>query len=59
MKIYIDLHSNLANNQIAQEAFSLWLKKRTDDLMAQGYADMAEEDRSFSDMTFTAQTETF
>ncbi len=54
----IALSCNLAKSQIAQEAFSLWLKKRTEDLMAQGYADMAEEERSFSEMTFTAQMET-
>ncbi|SLM31437.1 hypothetical protein MTBBW1_330004 [Desulfamplus magnetovallimortis] len=55
----IALSSNLAKSQIAQEALSLWLKKRTEDLIALGYAEMEEEDRSFSKMTFTAQTETF
>ena len=55
----IALSSNLAKSQIAQEAFSLWLKKRNEDLMAQGYVEMAEEERSFSDTTFTAQAETF
>ena len=28
---------NLAKSQLAQEAFSLWLKKQTEALMAKGY----------------------
>ena len=49
---------NLAKSQLAQEAFSLWLKKETEALMAKGYEEMAEEDKSFADVTFEAQSET-
>ena len=48
---------NMAKSQLAQEAFRLWLKKRTEKLMAKGYAEMAEEDRKFADTTFHAQKE--
>ena len=48
---------NLAKSQLAQEAFSLWLKKQTEALMAKGYEEMAEEDKSFADFTFEAQSE--
>jgi hypothetical protein len=48
---------NLAKSQLAQEAFSLWLKKETETLMAKGYEEMAEEDKAFADVTFEAQKE--
>ena len=48
---------NLAKSQLAQEAFSLWLKKQTDKLMAKGYEEMAEEDKAFADTTFESQRE--
>ena len=48
---------NLAKSQLAQEAFSLWLKTQTESLMAKGYDEMAEEDKAFSDVTFEAQRE--
>jgi len=48
---------NLAKSQLAQEAFSLWLKKETEVLMAKGYEEMAEEDKAFADVTFEAQKE--
>ena len=48
---------NLAKSQLAQEAFSLWLKKQTESLMAKGYDEMAEEDKAFADVTFEAQRE--
>ena len=48
---------NLAISQLAQEAFSLWLKKQTEELMAKGYEEMAEEDKAFADVTFEAQRE--
>ena len=48
---------NLAKSQLAQEAFSLWLKKQTEELMAKGYEEMAEEDKAFADVTFEAQRE--
>ena len=48
---------NLAKSQLAQEAFSLWLKKETEAFMAKGYEEMAEEDKAFADVTFEAQKE--
>ena len=48
---------NMAKSQLAQEAFSLWLKKETDALMAKGYEEMAKEDKAFADITFEAQRE--
>ena len=48
---------NLAKSQLAQEAFSLWLTKQTESLMAKGYDEMAEEDKAFADVTFEAQRE--
>ena len=48
---------NLAKSQLAQEAFSLWLKKQTETLMAKGYEDMAEEDKAYAEFTFEAQGE--
>jgi hypothetical protein len=48
---------NLAKSQLAQEAFSLWLRKQTEALMAKGYEEMAEEDKVFADVTFEAQGE--
>ena len=48
---------NMAKSQLAQEAFRLWLKKETEALMAKGYEEMADEDKTFADITFEAQTE--
>lgn len=48
---------NLAKSQLAQEAFSLWLKKQTETLMAKGYEEMAQEDKAFADVTFESQRE--
>ena len=48
---------NLAKSQLAQEAFSLWLKNQTEAHMAKGYEEMAEEDKAFADVTFEAQRE--
>ncbi len=44
-------------SQIAQEAFSLWLKKRIEELMATGYEEMAKEDKNFAELTLMAQME--
>ncbi len=49
--------NNIAKSQIVQEAIKLWLKKQTEDLMAKGYEDMAEEDKNFANVTFEAQRE--
>ena len=48
---------NMAKSQLAQEAFSLWLKKKTGKLMAMGYVEMSNEDREFADISFEAQKE--
>ena len=47
----------IAKSQLAQEAFSLWLKKETEALMARGYEEMAEEDKAFAELAFEAQME--
>ncbi|MBL0731697.1 MAG: hypothetical protein JJW03_02430 [Desulfosarcina sp.] len=49
---------NMAKSRLAQEAFGLWLKKRTEELMAAGYIEMAGEDKAFADTTLYAQKET-
>ncbi len=48
---------NMAKSRLAQEAFGLWLKKRTEGLMAAGYIEMAGEDKDFADTTLYAQKE--
>jgi len=48
---------HMAKSQLAQEAFKLWFKKRTEESMAAGYAEMAREDREFADTTLDAQKE--
>lgn len=48
---------NMARSRLAQESFSLWLEKKTEALMAEGYREMSEEDRKFSDLTLGAQKE--
>ncbi|MFH0730454.1 MAG: hypothetical protein V2B19_29435 [Pseudomonadota bacterium] len=47
----------MAKSHLAQEAFALWLKSKTEDLMAKGYMEMAEEDRGFAEATLCAQSE--
>ena len=47
----------IPRSQLAQDALSLWLKKQTEALMAQGYRQMTEEDRRFSELTLEAQKE--
>jgi metal-responsive CopG/Arc/MetJ family transcriptional regulator len=48
---------NMAKSHLAQEALILWLKKKTEDSMAEGYLEMAREDREFADITLQAQKE--
>jgi hypothetical protein len=48
---------NLARSRLAQEAISLWLEKKTEEIMAEGYRMMADEDRSYSELTIQAQKE--
>ena len=48
---------NMAKSQLAQEALRLWLKKKTEESMARGYSEMAEEDKELAEVTFEAQKE--
>jgi len=48
---------HMAKSQLAQEAFKLWLKKGTEELMAKGYTEMAQEDKEFAELSFEAQKE--
>ena len=47
----------IAKNQLAQDAFKLWIKKETEALMAKGYEEMYEEDKALAELTFEAQRE--
>ena len=47
----------MARSHMAQEAFALWLKKKTEQLMAKGYSKTAEEDKEFAELSFEAQRE--
>jgi len=60
--LYMDIEKaaktlNMAKSHLAQEAFKLWLKKKTEALMAKGYEDMAEEDKIFANLTSQVQRE--
>lgn len=48
---------HMAKSRLTQEALNLWLKKRTQELMAMGYTEMAEEDKEFAELSFEAQKE--
>jgi len=48
---------NMAKSHLAQEAFRLWLKKKTEESMARGYVEMAKEDKELAEVTFEAQKE--
>jgi len=48
---------NMAKSHMAQEAFAMWLKKKTEQLMANGYREMAEEDKESAELSFEAQRE--
>ena len=47
----------MPRSRLAQEAFTLWLKKKTESQMAQGYREMAREDQESADRTLVAQIE--
>jgi metal-responsive CopG/Arc/MetJ family transcriptional regulator len=47
----------VSRSQLAQEALTLWLKKNTEALMAQGYKEMAEEDQEAAEVALAAQRE--
>ena len=47
----------IAKSHLAQEAFTLWLKKETEDLMSKGYEEMSKEDNGMAEQAFEAQRE--
>ena len=47
----------VARSQLAQEAFNLWLSKKTEALMAKGYREMAREDEETAERSLAAQKE--
>lgn len=48
---------HLPKSQLARKAFRLWLEKETEAMMAKGYEEMAEEDKTIADLAFQAQKE--
>jgi len=48
---------HVPKSQLAREAFRMWLKKQTQELMAKGYEEMAKEDKEYVDLYFDAQRE--
>jgi len=46
---------HIAKSHLAQEAFMLWLKQKTEERMAKGYAEMAKEDKKFVELSFESQ----
>jgi hypothetical protein len=48
---------HVPKSQLAREAFRMWLKKQTQELMAKGYEEMAKEDKEFAELYFDAQRE--
>jgi len=47
----------IRRSRLAQEAFTLWLKRKTEGQMAQGYREMAREDQETAEGTLAAQRE--
>lgn len=43
---------------VTQEALAYWLKRKTAELLAKGYEEMAEEDRTYAKTALEAQRET-
>jgi metal-responsive CopG/Arc/MetJ family transcriptional regulator len=50
-------HFQVARSQLAQEAFILWLRRKAESLMAQGYREMAREDEETAERSLAAQKE--
>ncbi len=48
---------HISKSHMAQEAFAMWLKKKTEQLMAKGYREMAEEDKEIAELSFESQRE--
>jgi len=47
----------MGRSRLAQEAFTLWLKKKTEGQMAQGYREMAREDQETAEGALATQKE--
>ena len=48
---------NFSKSQLTEEALKFWFKKHTEELMAKGYQEMAEEDQEFTELTLDTQKE--
>jgi len=48
---------NLSKSRLTEEALELWFKKNTEELVARGYQEMAEEDQEFTELALEAQKE--
>ncbi|MFP4037549.1 MAG: hypothetical protein ACLFUE_08525 [Desulfobacteraceae bacterium] len=48
---------NMPKSRLAQKAFKLWLEKETEAMMAKGYEEMAQEDKTIAHLAFQAQRE--
>jgi metal-responsive CopG/Arc/MetJ family transcriptional regulator len=48
---------NFSKSKLTEEALKLWFKKNKEELMAQGYREMAKEDQDFIELTLEAQKE--
>jgi hypothetical protein len=48
---------HMPKSQLARQAFRIWLKKQTQELMAKGYEEMAKEDKEFAELSLDAQRE--
>ena len=47
----------VGRSQLTQEALGLWLRKKTESLMAQGYREMARDDQETAEDSLAAQKE--
>jgi len=47
----------MAKSTVTEAALKLWLRKRTEKLMAEGYEATAEQDKEISELGFEAQRE--
>ena len=48
---------HFSKSRLTEEALKLWFKKNTEELMARGYKEMAEEDQKYTGLALEAQRE--
>ena len=48
---------HFSKSRLTEDALKLWFKKNTEELMAKGYKEMAEEDQEFAELALEAQRE--